>query len=178
MVERHLAKVQVAGSTPVSRSKSCCWVAHSEPETFCCRVNDENVLVPPTAKHRSQVLMLARRHLAFALAVECFHRITVEPYPPARRRRLAIAFDRSHGKPPHHSIFRNVQIRCGLFGRYGQAVLLHASALSALLADRAEIVPLALPESNLQQNTEQSDISITAALQLRLIVGCSNVVQM
>jgi hypothetical protein len=34
VVERHLAKVQVAGSTPVSRSKFFSRVAHRESETF------------------------------------------------------------------------------------------------------------------------------------------------
>ena len=63
------------------------------------------------------MLKLARRHLAFALAVECFHRITVEAYPPTRRRRLPKALDLSKNIPPHHSIFRQRE-QCGsLFGR-------------------------------------------------------------
>ena len=47
------------------------------------------------------MLLLARQHLTFALAVERFYRIMVEAYPPTRRRRLSKAFDRSQNVPPH-----------------------------------------------------------------------------
>jgi hypothetical protein len=77
--------------------------------------------------------MLARQHLAFALAVERFYRITVEAYPPTRRRRFAIALDRSHAEPAHYCIFRNRQIRGGLFGSHSRAALLHMSPFRVAL---------------------------------------------
>ena len=76
---RHLAKVQVAGSNPVSRSN-----VHVQHGQASIQRNQQHPQLQawgcsggPVGQHRSQVL-LTRGRLTFALAVELLYRVAVE----------------------------------------------------------------------------------------------------
>ena len=123
------------------------------------------------------MLLLARQHLAFALAVERFYRITVEAYPPTRRRRLPKAFDspRMYQRATLSSDSAS-SAAAPLGDMVGRSCCTRPPFLHFLRIVRK--LYLSRYQSQIYSKIPSNlTLLITAALQLRLIVRCSNVIR-